>query len=86
MSSRSNSTFRFLERLKAGFGAAGLVAILGEGLLSSGFAARALGLAIPVAERLSAVGVVVLSIITFFVVSFLTDISEDEVKKESSSK
>ena len=81
---RSLSIFRFLEKLKAGLGAAGLVAVLGEGLFSSGLATGVFGLGLPVVERLGNFGVVGLSVVVFFVVSLLSDISADEAKRETS--
>lgn len=75
--------FLFLEKLKAGLGAAGLVAILAEALSSAGAIARILGLSLPVIERLGHFGSVGLAVIVFFIVSFFSDITDAETKGKS---
>ena len=81
--SKGLSVFRFLEKLKAGLGAAGLVAVLLEGLLSSGAIVRMFGISGLLLDRLSGIGIVGLSIIVFFVVSIFSDLTEDESRKKS---
>ncbi len=80
--SRSLSTFRFLEKLKAGLGAAGLAAILAESLFSSGMLARSLGVSPSASDRLGGLATVAIAVIAFFLASFFTDITEAEARKE----
>ena len=85
--SRNFSTFRFLEKLRAGLGAAGLVAVLGETLLSSGLVARVFGGSLlPFGERLGGLSLIALSLIAFFVFSLLSDVTDDEIDRRSRAR
>lgn len=81
---RQLANFRFYEKLKAGLGAAGFTAVLAEGLFSSNTAARIFGVSLPIIDRLGGFGTILLSLIAFFVASFLSDVTEAESKKEAS--
>jgi hypothetical protein len=72
-----------LEKLKAGFGAAGLVALLGQDLFFKHFTARILDLELPVAERVGGIAVVAFSLAAFFIACIFSDVGDDGMKGSS---
>jgi hypothetical protein len=67
---RLSERFRWLEKLKAGFGASAFVALLVEVFSSSGIAR-------PIVERFWGLAVVVLSLIAFFVAALYADVKDE---------
>jgi len=76
---RQLNTFRRLEKLKAGLGSAGLVAVLGQALWPTDLAARTLGIGLPAANQIGTACLAVLALAAFSLAFRWVDVTEAEL-------